>query len=157
MSLNAHAATNIGGGVIANQTWTVSGSPYIIAGDIIIPAASTLTIEPGVQVLFASTDAMGGGDDANRVELVVHGTLAVTGDASAPVVFSPEFSTSPGAWYGIVVADSTSVAVSIQHAEIHYARFGITHKAPITNTLVQDTVITHSQTAGFYVSAGTPP
>ena len=35
-------------------TWDASGSPYLIDGDITIPTGATLTIEPGVDVLFQS-------------------------------------------------------------------------------------------------------
>jgi len=39
------------GGVV-HGTWTAVGSPYLIEGDITVPADSTLIIEPGVSVAF---------------------------------------------------------------------------------------------------------
>jgi len=43
-------ATQVSGPVTGN--WTVSGSPYEVIGNLNIPAGATLTIEPGVQVIF---------------------------------------------------------------------------------------------------------
>ena len=45
----------IGGGVSGEAvgTWSESDSPYRVVGEIAVPAGETLTIEPGVDVLFA--------------------------------------------------------------------------------------------------------
>lgn len=49
-------ATNISAKKIpagnVNGTWTKKSSPYIIKGEITIPDGETLTIEPGVEVIF---------------------------------------------------------------------------------------------------------
>jgi PKD repeat protein len=81
------SATSVAGGNISG-TWNAAGSPYLIQGNITIPSGSTLTIEPGVQVLFQSW-----------YSLTVNGTLIADGSASAPVLFSANNS-SPG-WLGI--------------------------------------------------------
>ena len=47
----AFSDTIINGGPVSG-TWTQSGSPYLIMGDIAIDETSTLTIEPGVEVMF---------------------------------------------------------------------------------------------------------
>lgn len=47
LSSPAHADTIIPGGNLFNQTWTQAGSPYIIAGDITVPAGASLQIEAG--------------------------------------------------------------------------------------------------------------
>ncbi|HQR29031.1 MAG TPA: hypothetical protein PLL32_01395 [Anaeromyxobacteraceae bacterium] len=44
--------TVVQGGAITTQTWTASGSPYRIFGDVYIPSGHRLTIQPGVQVRF---------------------------------------------------------------------------------------------------------
>ena len=41
------ASTTLPGGIVANQTWTAAGSPYLVQGDITIPAGGQLTIQPG--------------------------------------------------------------------------------------------------------------
>ena len=45
------ADTPVPGGNVSG-TWTVTGSPYNVQGNITIQADSTLTIEPGVEVIF---------------------------------------------------------------------------------------------------------
>jgi hypothetical protein len=49
----AAAATTIPAGDVSG-TWTATNSPYLIDGDITVPAGQTLTIDPGVEVLFQS-------------------------------------------------------------------------------------------------------
>ena len=43
--------TYITGGDVSG-TWSSAGSPYYIQGEITIPNSETLTIEPGVNVVF---------------------------------------------------------------------------------------------------------
>jgi hypothetical protein len=52
--------TPISGGNVSG-TWAVSGSPFQVNGDIVIPFDSTLTIEPGVNysILFTVNDTTG--------------------------------------------------------------------------------------------------
>jgi len=80
------ASTSISGGV--SGTWTVSGSPYLITGDITVPAGQTLTIEPGVVVNFEGA-----------YDLTVNGTLLAEGTASAPILFGGGHETA--GWGGI--------------------------------------------------------
>ncbi|MBW1706406.1 MAG: hypothetical protein JRJ86_14755, partial [Deltaproteobacteria bacterium] len=53
-----HAETYVSGTISAHTTWTLTGSPYIVTGDITVHYSSynnstaTLTIEPGVEVRF---------------------------------------------------------------------------------------------------------
>lgn len=81
------AATIINGGNLANQTWTAAGTPYIVMGDATIVAVTTLEIGPGVEVRFASVDAVAAGRDPSRVELTINGSLTVNGTAASPVIF----------------------------------------------------------------------
>ena len=48
---SVYATTSISGGNVSG-TWTLSGSPYYIYGDITVPNGNTLTIEAGVEVFF---------------------------------------------------------------------------------------------------------
>jgi len=51
-ALSLHAQTQISAGNVSG-TWTKSGSPYKVNGDIVIPDSQTLFIEPGVVIEFA--------------------------------------------------------------------------------------------------------
>jgi PKD repeat protein len=89
------AATTVPGGNVSG-TWDMAGSPYLVNGNITVPAGGTLTIEPGVQVIFQSW-----------YSLTVNGTLNADGTASDPILFTA--ATSPG-WLGIrfISADDSS-------------------------------------------------
>jgi PKD repeat protein len=81
------AATIIAGGNVSG-TWGVAGSPYLIEGDITVPTGATLTIEPGVEVLFQSW-----------YSLTVNGTLIADGAENAPILFGGGHPTA--GWLGI--------------------------------------------------------
>jgi len=114
VAVPGRADTIISGGNIINQTWTAVSSPYIVLGDITVPVMSTLTIEPGVTVQLATSDAVGGGLDAARVEITVNGTLHVIGTSVQPVTFQSQGAPGPGRWYGIV-ANAGSI-IQMDHA-----------------------------------------
>ena len=67
--------------IAQDTTWTVSGSPYIVEGEIIINQGIKLNIDPGVKVIFKKY--------ASRVNgIKVNGTLKVNGTSTAPVNFT---------------------------------------------------------------------
>lgn len=83
--------TNISGGNVSG-TWTKSGSPYKVNGNITIPNGSTLTIEPGVVVQFAQ-----------RKSLVVDGRIIAQGGAKSTdsIWFTRQLSLDTSSWKGI--------------------------------------------------------
>ncbi len=76
------AAGNVSG------TWTLANSPYHINGEIIIPNDSTLTIEPGVEVVF-----MG------HYKLNVQGRLLAIGSKKDSIRFTAEDKNA--GWHGV--------------------------------------------------------
>jgi hypothetical protein len=91
------------GELTESTTWNASSSPYLVTGDITVPEGITLTIEPGVEVRFTTSDDQGSGRDANRVELNVIGELIAVGTATDSIVFTSSASSPAAAdWYGIV-------------------------------------------------------
>lgn len=81
---SAYGATPVCG-TIVNGHWTKADSPYIVTCDILV---ATLTIDPGVEVLFES----------NYV-FEVAGQLTALGTAEAPIVFTQ--TNNAGGWQGI--------------------------------------------------------
>lgn len=58
-------------------TWSLLNSPYIVTGDIVIPEATTLTIEPGVTVKFAG-----------RYSIKAYGSFLASGLMGKRIVFT---------------------------------------------------------------------
>jgi len=77
-----------------NGTWTKQNSPYIIKGDINIPAGKTLTIEPGVKIIFQG-----------NYKLNVQGKLVAQGTKTDSIIFTYDTTTLSGknlkGWLGI--------------------------------------------------------
>ncbi len=102
--------------------WRIEGSPYIVTGDVIVPANATLRIEPGVVVKFNS-----------NYRLLVQGTLIAEGIMGKRIIFTSihdkEFGVTgpttlnlPGNqdWVGIEFAASSQNTSRIEYAIIRY-------------------------------------
>jgi hypothetical protein len=74
----------------ASGHWDVAGSPYIVTCDITVPHGSTLTIEPGVHVLFIG-----------HFRLWVYGDLQAVGTPLDSIIFSSDYEKSGIRWAGI--------------------------------------------------------
>lgn len=101
------------GNLVGSQTWTSAGSPYVLAGDLTVPAGITLTIQAGTQVRMGPGDALGSGTDTARTELRVLGTLNVTGTAQSPATFVSGAATpATSDFYGIVLEPGSTVTIA---------------------------------------------
>lgn len=111
---SAHAqteGTEKSGEITVSETWTASGSPYILNGPVTIAAAATVTIQPGVTVL-----AQGGSE-----LLLIQGSLQAIGTADQGIVFTSE-NDAPVQWGGLIFdgSDGSGTAqlnyVTVQNA-----------------------------------------
>ncbi len=95
---NTTGTRHVSGVITADETWRASAGPVEVTGNLLVASGVTLTIEPGVQVLFAS-----------GVGLRVDGTLLAVGTEVAPIVFSSTTtSTAVGLWTGIDVRNAAT-------------------------------------------------
>ncbi|HKR06359.1 MAG TPA: hypothetical protein VJY62_17120, partial [Bacteroidia bacterium] len=84
-----NAQTNVSGGIFANTTWTLAGSPYIVIDTTVVFPGVTLTIEPGVVVKF----------DDNMYLEIRQATLISIGTATDSITFTSNSSSpSRGIW-----------------------------------------------------------
>ncbi|HPU86411.1 MAG TPA: FlgD immunoglobulin-like domain containing protein, partial [Candidatus Latescibacteria bacterium] len=85
-------------GTITTSTWTKANSPYRVNGVITVPAGNTLTIEPGVDVLFNAD-----------VQFVVNGALHAVGTAQDSIRF---LKGTASEWGGLRITggDSSTIA-----------------------------------------------
>jgi hypothetical protein len=94
---NVNAQTNIAAGNVSG-TWNISGSPYLIQGHIFIPSGSTLTIDPGVKVLFQG-----------HYKLNIQGRILAIGNNIDSIYFGvPNSLIWPG-WWGLRFELTTAV------------------------------------------------
>jgi CotH protein/chitobiase/beta-hexosaminidase-like protein/lamin tail-like protein/parallel beta helix pectate lyase-like protein/type IX secretion system substrate protein len=89
--------TNVLPSIISeNTTLTLSGSPYIVKGDINVKSNVTLTVDAGVEVLMPS--------DAH---LIVNGIIHLNGTEDAPIIIKPNENSGFNSW-GIIYLENAS-------------------------------------------------
>jgi hypothetical protein len=133
--------TYVSGVIDTDTNWTVADSPYLVTGDLTVSEGVTLTIEPGVEVRFATTDALSSGQDPDRVELIVAGTLV----ADEVTFTSNADSPAAGDWYGIWFLNSSvgwdgSGGSAISNSTIEYGIVGISIDG--TSPMISNNTIT---------------
>ena len=74
----ARAATNVGGTMSVDTTWTAAGSPDVLTSNVSVAANVTLTLQPGVIVKALNTG----------LSIADTGRLIAQGTASEPIVFT---------------------------------------------------------------------
>ena len=105
------APTNIGAGSVSG-TWTLDNGPYMINGDIVVDSTSTLTIEPGVNVIFTG-----------HYSLTVRGELFARGTEDMNIFFTAQDATS--GWGGLRIINTPPAGMSNSHllnCRIEYGR-----------------------------------
>ncbi len=112
------------GTVTQNDTW--GPGLVIVNGDITIPAGVTLTIAAGTTVKFVyGFDRLAGGNDIQKSEILVYGTLNLDGEDNNHVILTSSKATpSYGDWYGIWVMNNGSL--EMKYTDLDYAVTAVT-------------------------------
>jgi len=146
-STSTYAATSISlpsgdlGGIITQDSVLATGNSYTASSTITISSGITLSVEPGVIVIFSP-----------NTQLQVDGSLNIQGTATSPVLFRA-ISPFKGNWQGIIVG-STSVNVTLDYAIIEHAREGI--RFDNAGGEIHNSIIRTNQT-GIYVTPNSAP
>ncbi len=148
------AATIINGGNVINQTWTPANSPYIIVGDVTVPAGTFLTIQAGVEVQCATADSQGAGRNVARVELTINGSLYVQGTALSPVRFKSQTASSAGSWYGIIIT-SLAATATLSHTVIQHAINGLVCESTEAASVQANNLTLSTNQTAIVINAGT--
>jgi len=90
----AMSQTNVSGN--QSGTWSLAQSPYLVTGNVTVPAGQTLTIEAGVEVNFQG-----------HYQLIVHGNLQAVGTESSMITFTTDSPTT--GWGGVRVDSSDTI------------------------------------------------
>jgi hypothetical protein len=70
--------------------WTITNSPYVVFnGDITVPETGSLTINPGVSVLFTG-----------RYKFIIQGVLIANGIEGDSIIFTRAYPTEESKWRG---------------------------------------------------------
>ena len=84
------ASTNVTSNITTNTTWNVGGSPYNVLNDVQVYENVTLTIDPGVEVVFQGTASM-----------EVAGQLIARGTNNSPIILSSNNIWNRNSSYGV--------------------------------------------------------
>src|SRR5450432_2543425 len=118
----ARAETDvIAGPLTGTTTWTAIGNPYVLTGDLTVPAGSSLTIDSGVIVEVANGDTTNGGINTTSVDITINGALTINGSPTFPVMFGPAVGTD--SWPGLALATGSNTEIT--SLEIDDASTGI--------------------------------
>jgi hypothetical protein len=174
------ASTEICGVLRAGTTFKLSKSPYLVTGDIWVPANSRLSIEPGVEVILGATgkcDAKFSGvdwADSNYVTLHIDGGFYAKGTPEKPIVFrSPKKNL---VWDGIRIKQGDRIRTHIENIIIQNAHRGLSvrnSRFVVTNSIfknnnigvylyssadvgVFNSVFTENVSAGLYQKNSSP-
>ncbi len=123
--------------------WGLAGSPYIVTGDIVIPAGETLEIKPGVVVKFSG-----------YYSIQVNGTLIANGGVADRIVFTSMYDNEFGRtgmpnrklpslrdWRGIEFLGANQINSSLVYCIVRYSDQAViakSSKPALKNLIITD-------------------
>ena len=139
-------ATNVGGEITTDTTWTPAGNPYIVSTAINVISGVVLTVQPGVVVQFEASTLM-----------TIKGKLIANGTATQPITFTGT-STQPGWWYGLTFSGAASAPVtgsSLNYVTVQYGGKGGYGNIDLyyASVDIAHSTIAHSGTDGVHGNA----
>ncbi len=136
----AHAETAVEAQTIDSRvTWTLSGSPYKVTGNVIVSETGTLAIEPGVVVEMGA-----------EINLTVDGRFAAQGTDSSRIVF--KWAVEGVHWGSLYFSSSSSPANVLSNCKVTGAsRINIQSNLTVSNNTVEQ-----NSGYGVYINSSSP-
>jgi parallel beta-helix repeat protein len=139
------AQTQVTDDITATETWTPSGSPYIINHDIYVLAPSTLTIEPGVTVKL---------DSLAKLRTETNSSIVAVGIEGDEILFTSGADTpAPNDWYAVDVSNSPTSAFT--YCIFEYGRYNLYANGG-SHVSVSHCTSRHANTAAFMCEDSAP-
>jgi parallel beta-helix repeat protein len=138
------AQTPIPGGNVSG-TWTLTGSPYLIEGNIIVPDGQTLIVEPGVQIRFDG-----------QYKFDIQGKILAIGNSANMITFTAT-DTTVAKWSGIRFdhTSSTNDTSVFHYCTIEYSDSGAIYSSFFSKIKISNSTIsynTDSRGAGIFLT-----
>jgi hypothetical protein len=113
------AATEVGGVIDTDTTWTVAGSPYIVVENVIVNGTfnPTLTIEPGVTIKFNQYRCLFIGNNSDPSK---SGRIVADGSLATITFTSNQTTHTPGYWDRIYFSRYSDDTSLLKHVIIEY-------------------------------------
>jgi surface antigen len=120
------AQTYVQGNV--SGTWTKAGSPYVVTGQVTVPAAQTLVVEPGTVVRFGL-----------GLNMTVNGVLSAKGTGTNSILFTTvEPIPARGQWGGLIFSDTSPLDSSVlEYCTVEYGGSGNTYAISMSSSSVK--------------------
>jgi hypothetical protein len=126
-SFNCFSQTTVSGGIYQNATWTLSGSPYIVNGPVVVFPGVTLNIEPGVEIQVNNLTN-------NTIYIETRGTINCVGTDALPIKIYPLYDTTNNvAWQGFVCTSSQGGVLNADRFEISNAYAPFAYETGLSN------------------------
>jgi parallel beta-helix repeat protein/predicted outer membrane repeat protein len=118
MPLWAAGPTHVAAGDIQGS-WTENSSPYMIEGDVVVPAGQTLTIGPRVKVRFSGHYKFTV-NDTLKAEAKDGDKVKFTKDDLNAIWFTADLAANPAGWAGLRFVNATDC--KLNYCIIEYGR-----------------------------------
>lgn len=132
------AATEFGGILAVDTTWTQAESPYTLNGNVLVENGVTLTIQPGAIINLGS------------YYLKVNGTLNAVGDSSDPIVFNADLNSGAQitfSKFSAVWNETTSTGCIIENALLS-CPLSLSTAVKINNNVIENQINVQSPITG---------
>ncbi|QDV68641.1 Serine-aspartate repeat-containing protein D precursor [Rosistilla carotiformis] len=122
-------ATTVNGALFEDTTWSLADSPVRVTGDVLVFPDTTLSIDPGVVVLF---------DSGTR--LTVRGHLDAVGTDAAPILLTSSSATpAMNDWNGIQLENTIGGTAELGFVALEYANTAF-QVSCCTNSIIPATI-----------------